>query len=169
MLSLLKQYIKEIKSAQLKVNKTSATASEDLATIERVYCQKLAKELANMTAGLSATPTTETQTTATLSIDRQRYLNELTTAVESNSLPTLEYLKELDFMDSTIIDDYVTYDKTKCVTGNGNDGYVDCGFKKNGSCYATWLIKRGFCTDNMLSFRMFFDITIAEALYSQGY
>ena len=167
---MLKKYSDDIRAAHSDLIAISPmTLSEDMATIERTYCDKLIAELeakcdkATVPSPDKAFAELETKRDkATVpgpdpdEVFRVATLKGLKNGIKYGGFPTLTQLKEADAKDNTIIDEVIDYENKRKYSARGYLASAIYKFYKyeNWSCYSianmeliVWLIQRGFSLD----------------------
>lgn len=155
MLPLLKRFTDDIRAAHLDViERSPPTLQQDMAVVEQTFCEKLIKELeqfvspsVTQTATATATAPAPATAPATATPPTEHVPLTQTEAVTASPLmymiplPTLQYLKDVDAKDSSIIDAFIVLDiETPGVTHFERVLlHDDCSPE-----YIIWLIVRGF-------------------------
>ena len=168
MLPLLKRYSDDIRAAHFEVMERAPTSlHENMAAIERTFCDKLIGELKGMvsnaapsdsrleakskTPDATATPPAATSDASAPSAAAASKLIELSEERAAHlacpGLPTLATLKKLDEEDKTIVDEMID-DDWKHRNDAGYCGYANYAHASGRGTfdvdYLVWVIKRGF-------------------------
>ena len=188
MLPLLKRYSDDIRAAHLSILEKGDSTSivTDIETTESNYCTKLIGELQVMKgrsnvsvddnvagAPIVATPSVDDHEDVTSATAKRNELIERFQALmEGEQIPPLDFLKELDAVDKSILDEFIIKEKEKCSAfggiADGNLGFATTTVKAVDSPYTVWLIERGFYTGCIFKKMVHFDIEICTALLNAG-